>query len=84
LVSNFKIKIMKISKVKITKLRRKLNSIDIPRSRYKNRPLSCPMFGNMNVDLQKNFTAEEMYKAFYLNLIGNGGVRGTIISNSKA
>ena len=75
---------MSISKEKISKLRKELKRTDIPRSRYKNRPVACPMFGNMNEDLRKNFTAKEMYKAFYLNLIGNERTKGTIIANSKA
>ncbi len=73
---------MSISKTKISKLRKKLDSIDVPRIRYKNRPIGSPFYGNMKDELRNNFTAEEMYKAFYLNLIGNNKHRGTIIANA--
>ena len=49
----------------------------------KNRPVGCPMKGNMKKNLQ-TLTNEEVHVAFHLGLIGNNRKAGTIVKNSQA
>ena len=48
----------------------------------KNRPTGCPMQNNAIKQLQE-LTKEEYHVAFYLGLIGNKNIKGTIIENAK-
>lgn len=48
----------------------------------KNRPVGCPMKRMMATELQ-DLSKEELHVAFYLGLIGNENVSGTVIKNSK-
>ena len=71
-------------KKQIEALRKAVDSTEIPRDKFKNRPVGCPFYKNMNPAIQQNFTQEESYKAFYLGKIGNNNRKGTIIENALA
>ena len=71
-------------KTKIEQIKKQISETNVPRDKYKNRPVGCPFFKNMNPAIQQNFTREEAYKAFYLGKIGNNNRKGTIIENALA
>ncbi len=71
-------------KTQIEQIKKQLAETEVPRDKYKNRPLGCPFYKNMNKAIQDNFTREEVYKAFYLGLIGNNNTKGSIIENALA
>ena len=48
----------------------------------KNRPLGCPMKRMMIEEIQ-DLNKEELHVAFYLGLIGNANVKGSIVENAK-
>ena len=74
---------MKNLNEKIEKIRTAISISTLPRNRYKNRPIGCPMKRMCAAELRAAFTTEELHHAFALGLIGNNGHDGSIIKNAK-